>query len=235
MADIINLGETAGPVDPQLGKIRKLLAKANGEGITEEEAASYTAMAAKLAGKWGIDMAMAAGRDKANPEEMVLKEYEVNEGYADMHSRLMYHVLEALGCKCILTSAGVTAIGYLCDIERGELFYTSLSLQMTNGAIRVAANLRKGWMLGFIDTVSERLRVSEHSARQESEAAAPGTAVVLASREVAIRKTFKDEFPRAGRSGVRANMGAYGAGQAAGRSANMGGTAFGGGRSALAG
>ena len=234
MAEIFNIGETAGPVDPKLDKIRKLLAKANADGVTEEEAAMYTAKAADLAGKWGIDTAVAAGR-KSNPEEMVLKEYEVNEGYADMHSRLMYYVLEALGCKCLITSEGITAIGYLCDIERGELFYASLSMQMTSGAIRVAANLRKGWMLGFIETVAERLRDSEKRARREATQKTAGTELVLASRELAIRDAFKAEFPHTSKVGLRANMGAYGDGQAAGRSANMGGTAFGGGRTALAG
>ncbi len=232
MAEIFNEGQT-GDAHPMLDKIRKLLAKANANGVTDAEAELFTAKAAALAAKYGIDQAVAAG-SAIDGEEMVLKEYEVCEAYAKMHATLLYRIAESLRCKSLMTSEGVTVIGYLSDIERAELLYTSISLQMASGAVRVATGRRQAWMQGFILAIQERLEAAEAKARDDSdrESGGTGTSVVLASRELAVRNAFRAEFPHTthGRR-VHADM----AGYAAGQRANLGGTSVGtGGRAALA-
>lgn len=236
MDDFGIVNEDNGEFDPQLDRVRKLLAKAEG-AATEQERDAYNAKAAAMIAKYGIDAAKAsAGR--VSDDDMALKEYEIrDDNYADEIARLVAKLAIALGCQSILTYEGATVIGYVADIARLEVLYTSLVLQMHSGAVRVGGSIsvRRGWMTGFTDTVVLRVREAEGRAREEAGGEGSSTALVLQSRAVAVKKAFDEEFPSTHRSRPRVNMAAYADGAAAGRSANIGGKQFSAGTKALAG
>jgi hypothetical protein len=222
---IENLGQTSNG-HPMLRKIRALLAKAEAEGVTPQERDALNAKAADLAAKHGIDIAMAASA-RPGSDELVLKEFDIDGDYVDEQSRLMYYVLEGCGSKCILTAVGVTAIGHESDIERGEILFTSLLLQMGSSVLNECDSdlitVRSGWMNGFAQAIKDRLAASALKAKMEAEAqhGKDSVALVLRSREVAVKSAFAEEFPETSRSRAR-NF--SNAGYAAGQRATMGGT-----------
>jgi len=235
MEDFGIVNEDNGESNPALDKIRKLLAKAESTD-SEAERDALNARANELIAKYGIDEAMAA-QGRPSGDDMAAKEYEIHGDYADEIARLLVRLGVALGCEGILTYSGATIIGYLADIERLEVLYTSLSLQMHSGAVRVEGSIsvRRGWMIGFAETVALRVREAEARAKQDAGGDGSPTALVLASRGLAVRKAFNEEFPHTTRSKSRVNMGAYADGAAAGRRADIGGKRVGDSRRALAG
>jgi Protein of unknown function (DUF2786) len=229
--------------DKFLSKIRKLLAKASAEGCTDAERDMLNAKAAELCAKYGIDRARAANAG-TNGDEIALSPYCFYDATHAAQAELMYYIAEALGCQAILIkseadpnfeSTGLTVIGYLSDVERAEMFFESLYLQMISGAIKFAARDRKSFMRGFSVEIGDRIKAAENQARAEEAPAGSSTALVLASREVAVRKAFTDEFPHRsyGRSGSLSVNG-YAAGRAAAKAANLGGRSVGGQRAAIA-
>ena len=241
MAEIHNDGYTAGDDQSKFfDKVRKLLAKAEDPTCTPEEAEALNAKAAELMAKYGIERAFAAA-GRPGSDEQVIKEYDLDATFGEYEARLLAFVMMALRCKPILMARGtrVEVVGYVSDIERAEVLYTSLSLQMASGAARVRYAERTGFLVGFADTVSRRLRDAERRAADEAKPAdgTPGTALVLQSREVAVRDAFAEAYPNVRNSRRRTvNASGYAAGVAAGQRANIGGTGVGGaGRRALAG
>jgi hypothetical protein len=234
---IENIGDT-GTASPMLDKIRKLLAKAEAEGVTPAERDALNAKAAEMAARHGINLAMAAS-SRPGSDELVLKEYEIGGDYRREQATLMYYVLEGTGSKCVLTAMGLTAIGHQADIERGEVLATSLALQMASSVINEcpssAYTVRSGWMNGFAIAIRDRLAASETKARMEAEAqhGKDSVALVLQSREVAVKAAFAEEFPDVSHGRARrVDAGGYRAGQRA----TMGGTSVKrGSRGALAG
>jgi hypothetical protein len=226
---IDNIGDT-GTAHPKLDKIRKLLAKAEANGTTPEERDALNAKAAAIAAEHGINIAMAAS-SRPGSDELVLKEYEIDGDYSREQATLMYWVLEGTGSKCCLTAAGLTAIGHQCDIDRGEVLFTSLCLQMASSVLNECPgssySVRAGWMTGFTQAIRDRLKAAESKARADAEAehGKDNVALVLQSREVAVKAAFKEEFPTVGRS--RGRAGSAG-GYAAGQRATMGGSSVGG-------
>ena len=245
MADTFERDETpnADSNHKMLNKIRKLLAKASAEGCTDAEREMLTAKAADLMAKYGIDRAraMAAGTDG---DEMSMSPYCFYDATHYEQAALMYWIAEALGCQALINtqeadpdydSTGLTVIGYLSDVERAEAFFESLYLQMIHGAVRVDRCQSKSFMKGFTREVCDRIKAAENKARADEAQAGSSTALVLASREVAVKAAFKAEFPVVSHKRSRIDASGYAAGVAAGKSANLGGTAVGHQRAALAG
>jgi hypothetical protein len=233
MEDFGIVSDDNGDASPALDKVRKLLAKAESTD-SDAERDALNARAAELIAKYGIDEAMAsAGRPSG--DDMALKEYEIRGDYADEIARLLVGLAIALGAQGILTYEGATVVGYLADIERLEVLYTSLSLQMHSGAVRVdgTVSVRRGWMTGFKDVVVQRVRDAEARARHDAGGKGSSTDLVLASREVAVRNAFREEFPSVGFSRPRVNLAQYGSGAAAGRRASIGGSSVGRSRQAI--
>jgi hypothetical protein len=209
-------------------RIRALLKKADG-AATDAERDAYTAKAAELAAKYGVEAAGSA------EDDMELKEYELEGDFVEMTGRLFYRVQEAVGCKAIVThhGAGLTVIGYCSDVARGDILATCLGLAMNTGASKLAgdgatAPMMKGWMLGFIETAVQRLADAEQRAR------ARGNAGLLADRAAKVAEVFSDEFPHTTKGREASyDMGAYFAGTRAGRTADIGQARFGDSRRAI--
>src|SRR6202043_1918490 len=151
---------TAGrtPVNPDtpdalLARVRKLLVKAEADGVTPAEAQALTAKAAELMAKYGIDRALlAAARPETDrPDDRVM---EIANPWARGQAHLLCGLAAALRCQCVIlphTGPGsrIHVFGFASDIERTDVLYTSLLLQMwqglkDSGPITPTRNIRHG-------------------------------------------------------------------------------------------
>ena len=120
--------------DALLARVRKLLVKAEADGVTQAEAQALTAKAAELMAKYGIDRALlAAVRPETDrPDDRVI---DVANPWARVQAHLLCGLAAALRCQCvILPHAGpgsrIHMFGFASDIERTDVLYTSLLIQI---------------------------------------------------------------------------------------------------------
>lgn len=231
--------------DKMLAKIRALLALAENEAATKAEAETFMAKATELMAKYGISRALL---DDAKPTPAIAadKIFTVEAPYAENKAQMLYHVAEALGCKGVHLGRGpnstirIHLFGMDSDLERAELLFTSLLLQLTrfitsDFAADPRARLsprkwRADYMRGFTATVVSRITKAESAAKTEAQQHAPAgvsVALVLVKRTDIVTKAFADRYPntrkRTGRIGVGSG---YGHGKAAGHRADLGGTSL---------
>ena len=239
--------------NPMLTKISKLLAKAEAQGCSPQEAEALTAKAADLMAKYGVDRAMLAA-NQPETDHLTSKTVSTLNPWGKNKGLLLYMVAEAMRCKCIMLSKKgiantediadrVMIMGWASDIERAELMYTSLLLQMSNGAMHAQGSLldspprafRHSWMLGFITSVAERIKAAEKRASEAStDDGAPGTELVLADRSLAVRKACNDQFRgQTKKTRRKARSDGYSTGFEASQRADIGGTRIGNSAAAL--
>jgi Protein of unknown function (DUF2786) len=226
--------------DRLLDRVRKLLAKAEADGVTAAEAQALTGKAAELMAKYGIDRALLAARrpETDRPDNRIVQLYNP---WARVQAHLLCGLAAALRCQCILlpSPAGqrVHVFGYASDIERADLLYTSVLVQMWHGLVAarvpVAAGAegagsvrawRRSWLLGFAAAVIARVRAAEQRAEQST--TAPGApdraALVLADRSVVIRQHVTRAYPQTRTARVTYSGSGYGSGYAQGNRADLG-------------
>lgn len=222
-----------------LNRVRKLLAKAEAAGVTPPEAEALTAKAAELMARYGIDRALlaAAQPDTDHPADKVI---DVANPWARVQGHLLCQLASALRCQCVILprtgpGARIHLFGFASDIDRTEIMYTSLLVQMWQGlaAAQVPAwtrsprAWRRSWLLGFVSAVTSRVRSAEQ--RAAAQAAAPsagspsGTALVLADRKQIIGRAVARAYPAIRKSRVTYTGSGYGAGYAKGEEADLGG------------
>lgn len=226
--------------DRLLGRVRKLLAKAEAEGVTPAEAEALTAKAAELMAKYGIDRALlAASRPETDqPGDRVVV---VHKPWARVQAHLLSGLASAMRCKSVLLTsrAGLTTVhlfGYASDLERTDLLYTSVLVQMWHAlaATPVPARVsgvaawRRSWLLGFCAAVISRVSDAEWRAAAQSTAASSDgkqsrTALVLADRELVIRENAARAYPNTRRTRLTYSGSGYGAGYSRGQRADIGG------------
>jgi hypothetical protein len=236
--------------DSMLAKIRALLAKAEAEGCTPPEAELLTAKAAELMAKYGIDRAR-LGALHPETDKLSSKIIDCPNPWGQVHAHLLCGVAAALRCQVVLlgTRAGgrVHVFGYESDLERTELLYTSLMLQMAS-ALRVTGApggarppfleggrlkaWNRSWLLGFSSAVTYRLKAAEQRATQHAEqedaaSSGPSTALVLADRSVAVKAQVQQEYTNLRPSRITYSGRGYRDGHAAGQRADIGGTRVG--------
>jgi len=235
--------------DKRLEKVRKLLALAESPAATAQEAETFTAKAAELIAEYGIDEALLAATapDENGIEKRVMV---LHAPYARDKATLAYAVATALGVQGVV-SPGRDAqgrkidelhlFGQKGDMTRVDVLVTSLMMQAARDVNRAIippwedkAAYRRSWWSGFTKTISTRLREAEAAARysNESRFASAGTssALVVRNRDRDVSAAVRDEFPRTQTRGRKLSGSGTGAGSAAGRKANLGGTAVNGGR-----
>ena len=202
------------PDDPSadlLDRVRKLLAKAEGDGVTTHEAEALTAKAAELMARYGIDRArLAAARPETDrPADRV---FDLDNPWASVKIYLLAHVASALRCACVEVDRPVGrclhVFGYGSDLERAAILYASLLVQMNRGLAAEhvpvtgasARAWRRSWMLGYASAAAARIRDAEERAAEAAgyteSSIVPTASVVLASRaEVVTRladETYRD-------------------------------------------
>jgi hypothetical protein len=225
------------PPGALLDRVRKLLAKAEAEGVTPPEAEALTAKAAELMARYGIDRArLAATRpDTDAPGSRVV---DIANPWAQVRAHLLAGLAGAMRCQCVLLStdrpgARVHVFGYASDLERADILYTSLLLQMARGlavavvpdGVRSPRAWRRSWLLGFVTAVITRVRAAEDRAAAAADAQAqpgPSTAQVLADRAVVIRRQVEQAYPVTRRTRITYSGRGYSAGYAQGERADIG-------------
>jgi Protein of unknown function (DUF2786) len=226
--------------DTLLARVRKLLAKAEDPGVTPAEAQALTAKAAELMAKYGIDRALLAAErpETDRPADRVI---DVDNPWARVQAHLLCGLASAMRCQCVILSrtgpgSRIHVFGFASDIERTDVLYTSLLIQMWQGlaAAQVPAwsrnprAWRRSWLLGFATAVVARVRAAEHHATSQATgtAAGPGsrTALVLADRSQVIRRNIEQAYPVTRKSRVTYSGNGYGAGYSQGQRADIGTT-----------
>ena len=226
-----------------LDRVRKLLAKAEDEGCTPHEAEALTAKAAELMARYGIDRALlgAVRPDTDRPADRV---FELDNPWAGIKAHLLAGLASANRCQCILLNrrqpgSRVHVFGYLSDLERADILFTSLLVQMARALALEpvpvyggrAKAWRRSWMLGYCSAVVARVRAAEEAAVAAASSSAdaganghgPSAAVVLADRAVTVRRHAEQAYPRTRKTRVTYSGNGYQAGYQEGQKADIGG------------
>jgi hypothetical protein len=224
--------------DRLLDRVRKLLAKAEDESVTPPEAQALTAKAAELMAKDGIDRALLAA-DWPETDQPASRILDIDNPWARVKAHLLCGLGSALRCQCIMLSGTgpgtrIHVFGYGSDIERTDLLYTSVLIQMWHGLAGAQVPAwsssprawRRSWLLGFATAVISRVRAAEHAAASQATApsasASSRTALVLADRAQVIRGKVEQEYPVTRTARVTYSGSGYGAGYAQGQRADIG-------------
>ena len=230
------------PSSALLDRVRKLLAKAEAEGVTPPEAEALTAKAAELMARYGIDRALlaAARPDTDKPDSRII---DIANPWAQVRAHLLAGLAGAMRCQCILLNADrpgarIHVFGYASDLERADILYTSLLLQMAHGltatvppaGVRSPRAWRRSWLLGFAAAVIARVKAAEDRAAGSAEAETRGgtsTALVLADRSVVIRRQMEEAYPVTRQARITYTGNGYRSGYAQGQRADIGSTRIG--------
>jgi hypothetical protein len=226
-----------------LDKVRKLLAKAEDDACTPAEAEAFTAKAAELIAKYGIDAALLAdarpGSDRVGDRTVAF-----DPPFALDKAGLLATVAVALRCGVVRRKdVGVDGrrrilvhlFGYGADLERVDLLCTSLLVQAVHAlagevvpAGESAAAYRRSWYAGYTLAVGRRLRQVESSAAAASSSAAAqasgrSVALVLADRAAVVDAALREAYPRTRAGRGRSLSGSGGrSGYDAGQRADLG-------------
>ncbi len=229
--------------DGLLGRVRKLLAMAEADGLPEEARETYNAKAAELIAQYGIDRALV---EEAQPRRAAAADLvvDMDPPYARDKIDLLASVAVPLGCRLVrrsrhtgrsmLHSAHLVGMG--ADLDRAQLLYTSLLVQQAHALAltRPPADedpraFRRSWMAGFAAAVYDRLLYAESAARaragRQQDGRPPGCSVevVLADRHARVEAHVKELYPRLQTSRSRQLTGSGGgAGYRAGEDADLG-------------
>ncbi len=236
------------PADSVLVKVRKLLAQAEDPACTPAEAEAFTAKAAELIARHGVDEALLAASDPARDTvgDVVV---DLPAPYAREKAALGTCVADALGCRAVLrqerkyddawvarSELSLHVFGHTSRLRAFEVLFSSLLLQGTRDLTRTlvprgehVAAYRRTWWLGFAGAVAQRLQEVEDRAAREAEDrfAARGTsaALVLADRAAQTEAAMREAYPRLRTAASRQLTGGGGLeGWAAGQRADLGGT-----------
>jgi hypothetical protein len=229
--------------DALLDRIRKLLAKAEADGVTQAEAQALTAKAAELMAKYGIDRALLAARrpETDRPADRVI---DIGNPWARVQAHLLCGLAAALRCQCVILprngpGSRIHVFGFASDIERTDVLYTSLLIQMWQGLAATQPPAwaqsprawRRSWLLGFATAVVARVRSAEQGAANRAANAAAGAgrpaALVLADRTEIVERTLRAAYPVTRRSRVTYSGSGYGSGYAQGQRADIGASRLG--------
>ena len=221
-----------------LDRVRKLLAKAEDEGCSPAEAEAFTAKAAELMARYGIDRALlgALHPETDKPADRV---FALANPWGDVKRHLLAGLATALRCQCVQTRSaeGTTlrVFGYLSDLERADILFTSLLVQMARALAKqpvpgyggTARAWRRSWMLGYCTAVITRVRAAEQAAAaaapaQTTQAGGKSAELVLADRSLVIRQQVAAAFPRLRKSRVTYSGNGYGDGYREGQHADIG-------------
>ncbi|HEY7145282.1 MAG TPA: DUF2786 domain-containing protein [Streptosporangiaceae bacterium] len=229
-----------GPETPArlLERVRKLLAKAEDESVTPPEAQALTAKAAQLMAKYGIDRALlAAARPETDqPADRML---DIANPWARVKAHLLCGLASALRCQCILLPAAtpgtrIHMFGYASDLERTDVLYTSVLIQMWHGLAgaqvparsRSVRAWRRSWLLGFATAVISRVTDAEQAAASQAAGpdgtGAPSAALVLADRALVVRRNVATAYPVTRTARVTYSGSGYRDGYAQGQRADLG-------------
>ena len=133
----------------------------------------------------------------------------------------------------------IHVFGFASDIERTDVLYTSLLIQMWQGLAATQPPTwaqsprawRRSWLLGFATAVVARVRAAEQGAAKRAADTRAGdgrsAALVLADRTAIVERTLRAAYPVTRRSRVTYSGSGYGNGYAQGQRADIGASRLG--------
>ncbi len=223
-----------------LDRVRKLLAKAEDEGCSPAEAEALTAKAAELMARYGIDRAL-LGALRPETDRPTDRVFTLGNPWGDVKRHLLAGLATALRCQCVQTrhetGTRLHVFGYLSDLERADILFTSLLVQMARALARQpvpgyggeARAWRRSWMLGYNSAVVARVRAAEEAAVAAATGDAATTdpggqpaALVLADRSLTVRRQVAAAYPRLRKARVTYSGSGYGDGYREGQRADIG-------------
>jgi hypothetical protein len=224
--------------NPLLERVRKLLAKAEARGVTPAEAEALTAKAAELMARYGIDRALLAAR-QPETDHPADRKLDIDNPWARVQAHLLCGLASAMRCQCVILPCSgpgtrIHMFGFASDIERTDVLYTSLLLQMWQGLAatdvpawtRSVRAWRRSWLLGFISAVVSRVLSAEQAATSQATcpAAAEGErmTLVLADRRQVIMRNIEHAYPVTRKTQMTYSGSGYGAGYSEGQRADIG-------------
>ncbi len=226
-----------------LDRVRKLLTQAEDDAVTPAEAQAFTAKAAELMAKYGIDRALLAA-DQPETDRPTNRILDIDNPWAREKAHLLCGLASALRCQSILLSGSrpgskVHIFGFGSDIERTDLLYTSVLIQMSHGLAGARVPewssspraWRRSWLLGFATAVIARVRQAEHgamiAATERGRTGSDRTALVLADRSLVIRHQVEQAYPITRKARVTYSGSGYRDGYERGQRADLGTTRLG--------
>lgn len=224
--------ESAEPSEQLLARVRKLLAKAEDPACTPAEAEAFTAKAAELIARYGVDQALLAAADPGR-DPIGDRIVSLDPPYALDKAGLLVAVATVLRCRTVRRqerrATQVHLFGHASDLERVDVLFTSLLVQAAYGLAAVPvpagehpAAFRRSWLAGFTAAIRRRLWEAEQAAAAETPEAS--TALVLVDRTDRVERRVTETYPYL-RAAPRRRLGGGGLhhGYAAGRAADLGG------------
>lgn len=226
--------------DKWLETVEKLLAKADDPNVTEAERAAFVEKAEYLMIKYSIDAAVLQARQIGQADEIIIERIFILNPYATSKSSLINTIALSFRCRTVLSQGWnyntspktrtnmMTLIGYSQDVAKVKTLYASLSIQLYRAieTTRIPSNehgktFRTGIAIGFIGTVSKRLRSLTEQVKSES---STGTDLVLYNRDKDVEARLNSMFPKLtpGRSLSARNTSGYASGREAGNRADIG-------------
>jgi hypothetical protein len=227
-----------------LDRVRKLLAKAEDEGCTPDEAEALTRKAAELMARYGIDRALlgAARPETDRPADRMV---DLPRPWSAIKGHLLAGLAVALRCQCVLVNRATGRVahvfGYASDLERADILFTSLLVQMARALAAQdvpavsggeAKAWRRSWMLGYCSAVVARVRAAEEAAVAAASSPAGraddgagggrSAALVLADRSLVVRRRVETAYPHIRRTKVTYTGRGYADGYRAGQQADIG-------------
>ena len=222
-----------------LDRVRKLLAKAEDEGCSPAEAEALTAKAAELMARYGIDRAL-LGALRPETDRPTDRVFTLANPWGDVKRHLLAGLATALRCQCVQsrheTGARLHVFGYRSDLERADILFTSLLVQMARALAKElvpgygsgARAWRRSWMLGYSSAVVARVRAAEEAALACADGGAgeagggQSAALVLADRSLTVRRQVTAAYPRLRKARVTYSGSGYGDGYREGQRADIG-------------
>jgi Protein of unknown function (DUF2786) len=228
--------------DDLLDRVRKLLAKAEDDGCSPAEAEALTAKAAELMARYGIDRAL-LGAQHPETDKPTNRVFTLENPWGDVKRHLLAGLALALRCQCVQTRSpeGIRlhVFGYASDLERVDVLFTSLLVQMARALAKqavpgyggAARAWRRSWMLGYCTAVVTRVRAAEEAAVAAASApdagpggaSGPSAALVLADRSKVVQRQVTAAYPKLRKIRVTYSGGGYGDGYREGQRADIGG------------
>lgn len=218
-----------------LERIRKLLAQAEGDGVTKEESETYRNAAFEMAARWRIDHAKLIASGQAPAEAVVNRIIEVGKPFLQM-MLLANAVFRSNDCTLIkLGTEKFHAFGYDTDMTKAEILFTSLIVQAerwvaydyrASGKRDRRPTFRRAFYAEYGRVIHDRLQMSKRTAEEYN--GTPGTDIVLRSRMAGAEGAMQNSYPqvRKGRrtKGDHKSYGGRAAGRQRGRQADIGST-----------
>ena len=187
-------------------KVAKLLRQAEDRRGTPEGAV-FEAKAFELMAKYGVEASQEDDTRRARRRDV-----DFAGSYTDLQFRLFTSIASTLHCTPIRyhrynkrTVEHAVLFGLNHHVERIMMLYSILNPQMIAGANRYGDSLwsdaghtrkaKRSWMLGFIETIRDRLATIENKHQQNfARAGKTGELVLLNDAEEAMRLA-REEFP----------------------------------------